>query len=105
MKEDADEYLLSLIISYLKSHDHYYTLFEDRFDQRDAFYEVSVGLTISEIEHSSKISAPGNGSHAYLIELVRFSANPNYLFSAVNRQIDSNLFFSYFQHQLTRLLR
>ncbi len=109
VQEHSEDYLISLITSYLKSYDQYYPMFEDRFDNKEAFYQVTIGMTIREVQTSKELAldrrySHGFGSHSYMIELVRNSANPNYFFSVVNRQIDSNLFFSYFLHQLKRLV-
>jgi hypothetical protein len=100
--EYQNEYLIAEIISVLKSYGYADTVVEDHIDSQDEFfYKIMVGLQITQISNSNK---DDNTPNSYLIQLVRYSGNSQYLFSALNTQINSNLFFNYFSYQLKRLL-
>lgn len=108
VQNEEDEYLISIIETYLKSNNLPSKFFEDQKENRDAFYKIFVGFTITPLNNTSASplinSSSSNSSHSYLIEILRYTGNTSYRLSAVSRHVDSNLFFSYFRYQLKRLL-
>ena len=106
-EEEGDyenEFLVAEFLSFLKSTDLFEQVIEDHIQSSDDFfYKVMVGFHITPLD-SQVDSGHFNQTHSYLVQIIRHSANSKYLFSSLNKQINSNLYFAYFSHQLRRIL-
>jgi hypothetical protein len=106
--ESESEYLLRYMLSYLQSFDYYDKATEKNFERNETFYKVMIGMTLSPVSLKAEDEKNGNAgtiTNSYLLQLVRYSGNDNYLFKFIGKQVNSQMFFDYFIYQLKKLLR
>jgi hypothetical protein len=102
--EIDNDYLLRYMLSYLQSFDYYDKALEKNFESNETFYKIMIGMTLSPISLNAQEKV-GAATNSYLLQLVRYSGNDNYIFNFIGKQVNSQMFFDYFIYQLKKLLK